>query len=316
MTTAEKRRVLVRVAAATAAALTVTLVAEAVVTARRRARAKRFTTDGPWIVPELGVGLLDVESEAVDEPEPEGLIYEDDEPCVVPPHPWQQPVAASPTLDAVEGCVPPADLEPLAKTSLAFAAGSDRPGWPLDPQLDPRMRVSYEDVRGTWHGKWGRHVGATRKSTNKETGETYKRVHVGVDLFADDGDVVFATEPGVVLATLPYYKGLGALYVLHDSGLIVNYGEIKMNSWRDFGIKSGIETGQRIEKGQPIARVGTASDGSHMLHVETFEPDVSVDEIRQGDMRWIAGESAPEGVLDPTRYLVRARQATIESLEA
>lgn len=313
MLTERQRRLVTRVLAASAAALTITLVADSVATRRRRARASRFSPEGPWVVPELGGGLLDIESEAADDPEPEGLIYEDDEPCVAPPHPWQRPVADGPTFDAAEGCVPPADLEPLPKTHVAFAAGADEPGWPLDPQLDPKLRVSYEDVRGIWHGKWGRHFGATRKSTNKQTGETYKRVHVGVDLFADDGDVVYATEPGVVLATLPYYKGLGAVYVLHDSGIVVNYGELKMSSWRDFGIETGIETGQRVKKGQPLGRVGTASDGSHMLHVETFEGDTSVDAIRQGDLRWIAGDPAPEGVLDPTRYLVRARQATLDA---
>ena len=257
-------------------------------------------------------GLLDVDSEADDEPEPPGIVYDSDEPCHVPPAPWELPVAIAGKVTAGEGagCTPPADLEPLPKTELPFAEGGERPVWPVP--ADKKMRVSYEDVRGIWHGKWGRETGASRSSTDPTTGEKYKRVHIGVDLFADDGDPVVALEDGVVLATLPYYKKTGALYVLNDSGIIVNYGEIAMNSWRKHGITTGIETGQRIKAGQTIANVGVSSDGSHMLHVETFAPDTTVDQIRQGEMRWIKGEDPPQGVLDPTRYLVRARQAAIE----
>lgn len=258
-------------------------------------------------------GLLDVDSEVDDEPEPPGIVYDPDEPCHVPPAPWELPVAFGKVSASEAGtCTPPADLEPIQKTDLPFAEGGERPVWPVPS--DKKMRVSYEDVRGLFHGRWGRHLGASRTSTNEETGETYKRVHVGVDLFAEPGDPVLALEDGVVLATLPYYKKTGALYVLNDSGIIVNYGEIAMNSWRKHGITSGIETGQRIKAGQTIANVGVSSDGSHMLHVETFAPDTTVDQIRQGEMRWIKGDPPPEGVLDPTRYLVRARQAAIEAM--
>jgi len=120
-----------------------------------------------------------------------------------------------------------------------------------------------------------------------------------------------ATEPGQVLAALPYYKGLGALYVRTDSGIIVNYGELRMNSWHDYGLKGGIDTGQRVEAGQPIGKVGTSTDGSHMLHVETFRPETTVDEIRRGELRWRAGDPPPTNMLDPTRYLVLARQVKL-----
>jgi hypothetical protein len=270
--------------------------------------------DDPNLAPDESPGLLDVDSEADDEPEPAGIVYDTDEPCHVPPAPWELPVAMPGKVSASEGagCVPPADLEPLQKTELPFAEGGERPVWPVPK--DKKMRVSYEDVRGLYHGKFGRDFGASRKSTDQKTGDIYHRVHVGLDLFANDGDPVVAMEDGTVLATLPYYKGLGALYVLNDSGIIVNYGEIAMNSWRKHGIKTGIETGQRITAGQTIANVGVSNDGSHMLHVETFAPETTVDQIRQGEMRWIKGDPAPEGVLDPTRYLVRARQAAIEDM--
>jgi len=311
-----QQRILGQAAVATSVTALLLGLSAASVAARRARpfmRKHRLRLDDPDLIPELGPGLLDVDAEVDDEPEPVGIVYDADEPCEVPPKPWELPVAGpyGPMVGEA-GCTPPADLEPLQRTVVPFAVGSDRPVWPLLELPPSKLRVSYEDVRGLWHGSYGRAFGASRKSTNKETGASYKRVHVGVDLFADDGDTVLAMEDGEVLATLPYYKGLGALYVKGDSGLIVNYGEIRMNSWKDFGIKTGIETGQRISAGQPLAKVGTASDGSHMLHVETFAPETTVEEIRQGEMRWIAGDEPPPNVLDPTRYLVLARQAKLE----
>jgi murein DD-endopeptidase MepM/ murein hydrolase activator NlpD len=302
--------------AGTTAAVALLISAAVEIFAEREVRTRRRgqvpAPPKPVLPPFFGHGLLDVDSEAPDEDEPAGIVYDADEPCETPPHPWEMPVSSTGVVGAEHGCTPPADLEPLQKTEVPFAAGGDKPRWPIADADDQKLRVSYEDVRGLWHGRWGRDFGATRKSTNKETGETYKRVHVGVDLFADDGDTVVAMEPGRVIATLPYYKGLGALYVRHDSGIIVNYGEIRMNSWKDFGIKTGIETGQRVIAGQPLAKVGLSNDGSHMLHVETFSPETTVDEIRAGEMRWVAGDPPPANVLDPTRYLVMARQAELK----
>lgn len=261
--------------------------------------------------------IEDFEDEGeADEPEPADLQYADDDvPCRLPEHPWQMtgPVSYGPLVGADSGgyCMPPADLAPAPKTEVAFAGGAKRPGWPLDTSSDERLKVSYKDVKSLFHGRWGREFGATRKSKDDD-GREYKRVHVGMDLFAEPGDVVYATEPGEVVATLPFYKGTGAVYVKHDSGLIVNYGEIEKGSWKDFGVKTGIGTGQRVEQGQPIARVGVSDDGSHMLHLETYQPYVTVDEIRKKKMRWYAGDSPPVGVLDPTLYLVRARQVAYE----
>lgn len=318
MVSRRTRQVLGATAIGTGVAALVLGLSYASTVARRPVRFIRPRPNDPDLLPELGPGLLDVDAELDDEPEPPGIVYDDDGPCELPPKPWEVPVAGphGPLVGAPGECTPPADLEPLQRTIVPFAQGASRPTWPLATTAPSKLRVSYEDVRGLWHGSYGRAFGASRKSTNKATGETYRRIHVGIDLFADDGDTVLAMEDGEILATLPYYKGLGALYVKGDSGLIVNYGEIRMNSWKDFGIKTGVETGQRVTAGQLLARVGTASDGSHMLHVETFDPETTVDEIRQGEMRWLAGDEPPIHVLDPTRYLVLARQATLEDQEA
>lgn len=283
----------------------------------RRVAGRMFPS---W--PRLHPDLLGFDEEESDEEEPEGIVYDDDDegPCRTVPAPWNVPVSSSPMGPKVgeEFCVPPSDLEPVQRTRVPFAEGGLRPHWPLATDDPLKLKVSYQDVRDLYHGRYGRMFGASRKSTD-EHGNTYKRVHVGVDLFADPGDIVLAPEDGTVIAALPFYKGLGALYLRTDSGLVVNLGEIEDGSWRKFGIGSGDlekKGGHRVVAGQPVAKVGTSNDGSHMLHVETYDNAATVDEIRQKKMRWLAGDDPPEKVLDPTRYLVRARQVQFEDREA
>jgi murein DD-endopeptidase MepM/ murein hydrolase activator NlpD len=285
----------------------------------RASIAKRLIPRWPWL---SAPNLAGFDEEESDEPEPEGIVYDDEGPCRTQPTPWAVPVAVSsagpgPKVGE-EFCVPPSDLEPRSKTDVTFAEGGVRPKWPLATKDDHKLKVSYEDVRGKWHGKWGRHMGASRTSTD-EHGNKYKRVHVGVDLFADPGDVVLAPEDGTVIATLPFYRGTGALYLRTDSGIVVNLGEIEEGSWRKFGIGTGdLESkgGHRVAAGQPVAKVGRSNDGSHMLHVETYDNAATVDEIRHKKMRWLAGDDPPEKVLDPTRYLVRAQRVRYEEIES
>lgn len=268
---------------------------------RRRVRVPDHGMS-PWFpLPDL----LDYDSEDVAEPEPEGIEYDEfDAPCVGP-EPDEDGEGAPLSLgEGEQFCTPPAELEPRAKTEVPFAEGGPRPRWPLQTNVKRKLAVSYQDVRGKWHGRWGREFGASRKS--KKTGG--QRVHVGIDLFADPGDVVLATEAGQILAGLPFYKKTGALYLLTDSGLIINYGELDHGSWHDFGLQAG----DRVDAGDKLARVGLSEDGSHMLHLETYEPDVTVDKIRQGAMQWWKGDPPPVGLLDPTRYLVQAQRVHYE----
>lgn len=248
--------------------------------------------------------LLDFDEDSVDEQEPPEIQYDpNDAPCI------EKPVPVAAGLEGEEYCTPPKDLEPKVRTSVEFAGGGDRPRWPIETAETRKIQVSYQDVRELWHGRWGRHFGASRKS--KGGG---KRHHAGVDLFGDPGDVVLAMEPGEILATLPFYKGTSAVYLLTDSGLIINYGELEPKSWGSYGIKTGIETGQRVKAGDRLGRVGLSNDGSHMLHLETYDPSVALDQIRRGDMQWKHGQEPPTGLLDPTRYLVRAQRVKHERM--
>lgn len=234
------------------------------------------------------------------DPPPDGIEYADDDaPCSTPPQPWEYPDSDVSSLgNDAESCVLPSEFAPVRQTVAPFAGGATRPTWPVDTRSKRKLKVSYKDVRNKWHGRWGRHFGAKRK--RKGGGG---RVHVGVDLFADPGDVVLAAEGGTIMAVLPYYKGTGAIYVKHDSGLIVAYTEIEKGSWWDYGLRTAV--GVRVEAGQPIARVGLTNDGSHMLHLETYRGDVTVEDIRKKKMQWLEGDPPPDGILDPTEYLVR-----------
>jgi hypothetical protein len=273
---------------------------------RRRTFLPGLGWSPAWPLPGI-TDLLDYVDEP-DEEEPADIQYADDTgPCVPPPQPWDVPVAAG--FEGDEGfCVPESDLEPIKKTEVTFAAGANRPRWPIQTTDKRKLQVSYQDVRKLWHGRWGRHFGASRK------GKKGPRIHAGVDLFADPGDVVLAVEDGEILAALPFYEGTGAVYQKTDSGIVINYGEIERGSWTEFGIPNGIETGHRVKVGDPIGRIGLSDTGSHMLHIETYASDVTLDEIRGGDLQWPAGTEPPVHLLDPTRYLVRAQRVHAEEM--
>jgi murein DD-endopeptidase MepM/ murein hydrolase activator NlpD len=290
-----------------------------IIVAARNTRASRLTT---WVRPLRPLqNLLGFDSEESDEEEPPGIVYDEVGPCRTTPHPWSVPEAVSSPGPLVgsqgeEYCVPPADLEPDPQTDVAFAEGGSRPQWPLATEDPHKLEVSYKDVRGLWHGNWARRFGASRTTTVKETGETYKRNHVGIDLFADPGDLVLVPEDGEVIAALPFYEGTGAVYIRTDSGVVVNLGEVQEGSWKKFGIRTGDLSANppRVLAGQPIAIVGRSDEGSHMLHFETYDDGVTVDAIRHKKMQWRKGDPAPQHILDPSRYLVRAQRVRYEQL--
>lgn len=243
------------------------------------------------------------ELDEVDEPEPAYIEYDQRLPCVT-----DEVVLAGDPED--ENCVHPKDLEALPFQGVPFAEGDQAPAWPLVTRHPRDPQVSYVDAREKWHGKWGREFGASRKSTDKRTGDRIRRHHAGVDLFAEEGDEVVAMEDGRVVATLPFHHGAWAVYVLNDTGDVVNYGEVEKGSWWNYGA----QTGERVRKGQKIARLGKMKTDT-MLHVETYEPvagvEQLVDDIRNKRLRWTRDDPAPGELLDPTEYLLDAQHATL-----
>jgi len=168
---------------------------------------------------------------------------------------------------------------------VPFAVGDGCPQWPLISRRKPT--VSYRTSGGAAVGNWARRFGAHRGG----------RFHAGIDLYANAGDPVVAMEDGRVVAMTTFFHGTWALFLCTNSGITLNYGEIGRNSWRDFGIQKG----SIVKKGQPIARVGLASGGSHMLHFETYRGCVT------RNRPWYKSKGAPSTLLNPTKYLLRAR---------
>jgi len=175
---------------------------------------------------------------------------------------------------------------PEMKFSIPFGAGDPNPIWPIITNNSKRLVVSYMTTSGSIVGN-----GARRFMTNRSGGEKY---HVGIDLYGNPGDPILAMESGTITNHYHFYHGTYALFVQCNSGLVINYGEVKNKSWEEFGLSKG----SKVKKGQPIARVGLMSGGSHMCHFETYMPGVTVNQ------RYFGGDSG--AILNPTYYLLRA----------
>lgn len=158
--------------------------------------------------------------------------------------------------------------------------------WPIVTNDPNALVVSSDLVGGGQQGRPGRRFLADRSGG--------KRYHVGIDLFAADGDDVLACADGVIVNYYPFYKtSVGemswALFVAHD-GFVANYGEVKANAPQVFGWKIG----DKVGAGQPIARVSSTS----MIHFETFVPGTKV------NTRWMKNGPRPASLLNPSQLLL------------
>lgn len=132
----------------------------------------------------------------------------------------------------------------------------------------------------------GRCFGASRDAGNRH--------HVGVDIFGQEGDPIVACEAGTIVNFYHFYRGTFALFVQNDSGLVINYGEVA----RDSLARLGLGVGDHVAAGAPLAYVGKMRE-SAMLHFEMYTHGIHLNK------RWKTGSARPEGLLDPTQYLVR-----------
>ena len=179
---------------------------------------------------------------------------------------------------------------PKMKFDIPFAAGDPFPVWPTVTDHKKKFLVSYRTVGGPIVGNGARRFMATRGDEG--------RYHVGIDLYGNPDDPILAMENGTLVNHYHFYHGTYALFLQCASGLVINYGEVKKNSWSEFGL----DTGSKVKKGQPIARVGLMSGGAHMLHFETYMPPT------QKSKRYFGGDRGP--ILNPTYYLMRAQFLT------
>jgi murein DD-endopeptidase MepM/ murein hydrolase activator NlpD len=169
---------------------------------------------------------------------------------------------------------------------IPFAAGAPNPIWPVVTNHQKKFVVSYRTIGGSYVGN-----GSRRFMSNRGDG----RYHAGVDLYGYPDDPIIAMESGTLVNHYHFYHGSYALFVQCDSGLVINYGEVKRDSWKEFGLSKG----SRVKRGEPIARVGLMSGGSHMCHFETYMPPTIKNE------RYRGGDAG--ALLNPTYYLLLSR---------
>jgi murein DD-endopeptidase MepM/ murein hydrolase activator NlpD len=182
--------------------------------------------------------------------------------------------------------------DPPALLGEAPFARSDASGrvWPIRTSHPSKAVISYLGQSGRQYGEPSRSFFALRAG-NDASSITDDRHHVGLDLYGAVGDTVVACEAGQIVNIHPFYLDTMALLVLHDSGIVVNYGEIARDSW------GSLRIGDRVAAGQPIARIGQLNRGS-MCHFETY-----TSETRQ-TTRWKWNTPRPDNILNPTRFLL------------
>lgn len=156
--------------------------------------------------------------------------------------------------------------------------------WPILTQDRGGREVAYQDTKGKIYGRPGRRFLADRPKG---------RYHVGVDLWGEAGDIIVACENGTLVSHYHFTSNVDALFEQCDSGLVINYGEVKPGSWLEFGV----QTGSTVKAGQPIARVGKMTNSS-MCHFETYVRGT------QANQRYFKSGKAPSKLLNPTQYLL------------
>jgi murein DD-endopeptidase MepM/ murein hydrolase activator NlpD len=186
---------------------------------------------------------------------------------------------------------------PAKNKGVPFAPGPRGPTWPIHKSSTHKRQheVPYQDINGNRHGNQARAFRASRGGGD--------RYHAGIDIYADAGDVIVAPEPGTITGEQNFLNtiaGPDAILFQGDSGTVLLFGEITARSYKDFGL----DLGSRVAQGQPIAKVGLTSKGSHMLHIEAYRAGTKTNK------RWIASKTPPSELYDITPYLLRALATT------
>jgi murein DD-endopeptidase MepM/ murein hydrolase activator NlpD len=174
--------------------------------------------------------------------------------------------------------------EPLQEHSIPFAPPSGQ-YWPIRTRDRGGREIAYKAQSGRIYGLGGRRFLAPRSGG--------QRYHVGIDLWGEAGDLIVACEDGKIVNHYNFYDGVDCLIVQCDSGIVINYGEVKSNSWQLFGLQNG----SRVYAGQPIAVVGQMTN-SAMCHFETYT---------QGTIKnytYYPEQQPPSRLLNPTKYLL------------
>jgi N-acetylmuramoyl-L-alanine amidase CwlA/murein DD-endopeptidase MepM/ murein hydrolase activator NlpD len=185
--------------------------------------------------------------------------------------------------------------EPNQENGISFAEPTVAARcWPILTHDRGGREVAYQGVSGKIYGRTGRRFLADRADG---------RYHVGVDLWGAAGDIIVACEDGEIVNHYHFYNNVYALFEQCDSGLVINYGEVKPDSWREFGVQKG----SRVKTGQPIARVGQMTNSS-MCHFEMYVKGTTVNQ------RYYKGTNSPKELLNPTRYLLHIAELGLSQI--
>lgn len=175
---------------------------------------------------------------------------------------------------------------PKQPDNIPFAFGDSSPVWPVVTKHSRKFTVSYQQQDNKLVGN-----GARRFLAKRGDGEKF---HVGIDIYGNHKDPILAMEDGTIVNYYHFYHGAYCLIVQHDSGIVINYGEVEQGSYTKLGLKKG----SRVKKGQQIANVGKMNVSS-MLHFEAYSPPQDKNQRYYGD--------DPKQILNPTAYLLWAR---------
>ena len=135
-------------------------------------------------------------------------------------------------------------------------------------------------------------------------------VHKGVDLYCPQGTEVFAVEDGVLChlrpftgeaAGCPWWENTWAVSVAGKSGVVV-YGEIRPY-WKMGDPTDTLIEPKEIKRGELVGFVKTVlkkdkGRPTSMLHLALHSHGV----LSNGT--WEIGQPQPDGLLDPTAYLI------------
>jgi hypothetical protein len=191
----------------------------------------------------------------------------------------------------------PPGVDPKATGLAVFGDPGSGLYWPIRAtKVHEGRAVSYIGSDNKSYGAptaHGRQFLADRPANAKKP----DRFHAGIDLYADFHDIIVACEAGVVIQCELFYLGVWKLLVQHDSGLVINYGEVDKASIAKYGIKKGI----RVLPGQPMAEAGRMATSS-MLHFEMYPQGTKETCAYFKDGR--GGAGFEKHYLNPTQYLL------------
>jgi 3-polyprenyl-4-hydroxybenzoate decarboxylase len=132
-------------------------------------------------------------------------------------------------------------------------------------------------------------------------------VHKGIDLYSECNERVYAVEDGTIVDICPFtgkdancdwWENTSAVYIKGRSGIVV-YGEIQ--PVEKLSIGDEIIVGEYIGN---VLRVLKKDNGrpACMLHLELHDSE------HIHTKQWEIGKPKPEGVLDPTKYLLKSKE--------